>query len=118
MFKKSLKAYHQILDMNSDSIAFFDRGLPDTLCYMKMENIPVTEKYYETMKATMYNRKVIILPPSAEIYETDMERKQSWNEAILTYRKMKETYIELGYDVITVPLGSVESRCAFILKSV
>lgn len=118
MFKESLKAYHQIVDMHPDRIAFFDRGLPDTLCYMNMENIPVTEKCYDTIKATVYNKKVFILPPWEEIYETDTERKQSWDEAVFTYQKMKETYTALGYDVVTVPIGSVERRCAFILARV
>lgn len=75
MFKESLKAYNEIVDTNSDRIIFFDRGLPDTLCYMKMENIPVTEEFNKTIKDTIYNKKVFILPPWNKIYENDTERK-------------------------------------------
>lgn len=116
MFKESLQAYNQIFNVTCDKTVFFDRGLADTLCYMKMENIPITDDQIKTVKDTIYNRKVFILPPWAEIYETDMERKQSWEESVNTYRNMKETYINLGYDVITVPIGSVESRYDFVLN--
>jgi len=85
---------------------------------MKMENIPITDEQIKTVKDTIYNSKVFILPPWAEIYETDMERKQSWEEAVNTYRNMKDTYINLGYDVITVPIGSVESRYDFVLNHI
>ncbi len=118
MFKESLEAYHQIFNVSCNKTVFFDRGLVDTLCYMKMENIPVTDDQIKTVKDTVYNRKVFILPPWAEIYETDMERKQSWEEAVNTYCKMKDTYIDLGYDVITVPTGSVESRYNFVLNHI
>lgn len=118
MFKESLEAYHEILGTCSDRIIFFDRGLPDTLCYMNMENIPVSEEFNETIKNTIYNKKVFILPPWDKIYENDTERKQSWDEAVLTYDRMKETYMDLGYDAITVPIGTVEGRFDFILKHI
>ena len=34
-----------------------------------------------------YNKSIFILPPWQEIYETDNERKQDWEEAVLTFEK-------------------------------
>lgn len=51
-------------------------------------------------------------------YHTDSERKQSWNEALLTFAKMKETYTNYGYDLIEVPPDTVQSRAKFILEHI
>lgn len=118
MFRESLKAYHRALDKRSDPIVFFDRGLPDTLCYMKMENIPVSDTDHQTVRKTIYSSRVFMLPPWQKIYETDTERKQTWKESVDTYYRMRETYTELGYEIITVPTGDIGSRYAFIVKHI
>lgn len=118
MFSESLKAYYQASDKQSNRIVFFDRGLPDTLCYMKMENIPVSDADEQTVRETRYNNRVFMLPPWRKIYETDTERKQTWKEAVDTYYRMRETYTELGYEIITVPAGDIGSRYAFVIKHI
>lgn len=116
MFEASLESYQYINDRFSDDIVFFDRGLLDTICYMKMENISISEELDCLLNANPYNKKVFILPPWKEIYETDNERKQTWKEAVNTFGKMKQTYLEYGYEVIEVPKNTIESRCEFILS--
>lgn len=118
MLAASLETYQRTIDETSSNIVFFDRGILDTICYMKMENIPITEEMNNLVCAHTYNRKVFILPPWEEIYATDNERKQTWEEAVLTFDKMKQTYLEYGYEVIEVPKNSVECRCEFILRHI
>ena len=67
-------------------------------------------------KNNLYNQKVFILPPWQEIYHTDNDRKQTWEEATLTFRKMKEIYFNYGYEIIEVPKGSFQNRVNFILN--
>ena len=62
-----------------------------------------------------YNKSIFILPPWQEIYETDNERKQDWEEAVLTFEKMSETYKNYGYNIIEIPKISVRERANFIL---
>ncbi|PRD57157.1 AAA family ATPase [Sphingobacterium gobiense] len=116
MFDASVKTYEEIKSVDSQEPVYFDRGILDAVCYMHMENIPVSKETVEMVHKCAYNRNVFILPPWREIYETDSERKQSWKEALSTFDKMKETYLEYGYHVIEVPKVSVLERQRFIVE--
>lgn len=118
MFDESVKTYLRMSSNEETGISFFDRGIIDTFCYMDMENLPMTEEMNKTAYAYRYHRKVFILPPWKEIYENDSERKQSWEEAVFTFKKMKETYLKYGYEVIEVPKDNVGNRKKFILDSI
>lgn len=115
MIEASVETYQKINSNLQSEKVFFDRGILDTICYMNMENIPVSLEMEKLISTHPYSQKVFILPPWEEIYETDNERKQTWQEAIYTFDIMKQTYISYGYEVIEVLKGSIEDRCKFIL---
>jgi predicted ATPase len=114
MLSASLKSYKSI--QNAAEIHFFDRGILDTLCYADMINLEISAEMNEIAKNNLYNQKVFILPPWLEIYKTDNERKQTWEEAEFTFTKMKQTYIKYGYEIIEIPKDTVENRADFILE--
>lgn len=118
MFKASLKNYQTVINEVPDEKVFFDRGILDTICYMEMENLPISTELLAVVHSHPYNQKVFILPPWLDIYETDDERKQTWNEAVNTFDRMKQTYIRFGYQVIEVPKETVDRRCEFILNNI
>ncbi|MGJ1390395.1 AAA family ATPase [Sphingobacterium spiritivorum] len=115
MFEYSLRDFKYFNNQNHNQITLFDRGLPDTLCYLEMlgENIPV--QMDTAVRNYRYSPVVFILPAWKEIYEQDQERKQSWEEAEQTYYYMKQTYEKYGYRLIDVPKASLEERRIFIL---
>lgn len=116
MFEASLQSYNEmIVKKNSNNITFFDRGIIDSICYMKMENIPISTKIIKLTKQHSYNRNVFILPPWKEIYTTDSERKQNWKEAEFTFQEMKAVYLEYGYNTIEIPKTSINERIKFIV---
>lgn len=118
MLKASLETYHRVVSDEHSEIVFFDRGILDTVCYMNMENIPIAEELITLVKSCPYHSKVFMLPPWEGIYETDTERKQTWEEAIFTFEKMKETYLGYGYEIIEVPKANVEERCDFVRRNI
>jgi len=65
-----------------------------------------------------YHHRVFIAPPWPEIFALDAERKQSFEVARATYEAMIETYSGLGYDLIKLPLESVEKRMKFLLATI
>ena len=115
MLEQSVKDYKET---NADVITFFDRGIPDTLCYAKVLGKAITHEEDFAAKQYQYNTKVFLLPPWKEIYTTDSERKQDWNEAVQTYKLMKETYIEYGYEVIEVSKMNLKNRADLIIESI
>ncbi|QCW99712.1 ATP-binding protein [Aggregatimonas sangjinii] len=100
---------------NSDApIVFFDRGIPDVLAYMDY----FKQTYDEAFVAIAANHRydtVFLLPIWKEIYVSDSERFESYEEALAIHRHLKESYTALGYGVIEVPKATVENRIAFIL---
>lgn len=114
MLEGSVKSYTNHLENNE--ILFFDRGIPDTLCYSALIGNGISEAMHAYATMYRYNPKVFILPPWLEIYETDNERKQNWEEAEMTYHHLKATYEKYHYEVIDVPKTSVENRKRFVLE--
>ena len=97
-------------------ITFYDRSIIDSYGYSKLEQIPISDLLLEKCGELTYWRKVFIFPPWEEIYENDVERKQDFAEAIVTYHEMVSAYIKFGYDLIEVPKISVKERAQFIIS--
>lgn len=116
MYRAAIQRYEQVLHDLDSRDCFFDRGLLDTICYMRMQNIAISASILDQVANYRYAKSVFILPPWQEIYHTDEERKQDWKEAEFTFQQMKETYIAFGYDVIELPKTSVRERVTFILN--
>jgi len=118
MFEASLHSYEIVEQKQHLGTVFFDRGILDAICYMNMENIPISTTVNEIALSNPYASQAFILPPWKEIYQTDNERKQTWEEAMFTFEKMKETYINYGYQVIELPKTDVKTRREFIEKEI
>jgi predicted ATPase len=96
---------------------FFDRGIPDVLCYARLIGL----QQDETQRACdgyRYNRLVFIAPPWKEIYTMDAERKQTFTEAIETHRVMEQSYRDCAYEVVELPRVSAERRAKFVLREI
>lgn len=117
MLKASLESFESV-PLNSTDIYFFDRGILDTVCYVRLIGNTVSAEMEQIAGTHLYNRKVFTLPPWQEIYQTDNERKQTWEEAIETFVRMKETYLDYGYELIEVPIDLVENRVKFVLDNI
>lgn len=113
---------HSVRDFLSqlqcDKPVFFDRGIPDLIGYSYLIGEPVPLVYWEMTKTLRYNPTVFIAPPWAAIYEHDVLRKQDFQEAQDTYQAIKKGYLESGYQLIELPLLSVEERLAFIIQNI
>lgn len=100
-----------------DSIVFLDRGIPDVLAYMNFIGDDYPEKFINLCKENVYHQ-VFILAPWQEIYISDDERYENFEQAIKIHEHLVSTYIRFGYNLIDVPFGSVNKRANFILKSI
>lgn len=117
MLEASLEDYNSVPSKSLD-IYFFDRGILDAICYATMIGMSISTEMDNLGKNNLYNQKVFILPPWQEIYHIDNERKQTWEEAALTFGIMKETYLNYNYEIIEVPIDTIENRVNFILNNI
>jgi len=96
---------------------FFDRGIPDVLCYARL--IGMGEQAIRAACAKYkYNQLVFIAPPWQEIYTVDEERKQTFAEAVETCRLMQRSYQDCGYAPIDLPRVAVEDRAEFVMRRI
>jgi len=115
VFEQRLAQHNQIL---SNSIHFFDRGIVDVLAYMKKDNLLIPAHYIEAAAAHHYNQLVFLTPPWKEIYLKDEERKEDFENAQLVHQVIEQTYNQLGYQTINIPMTHVEARVDFILENI
>lgn len=96
-------------------IVFLDRGIPDVLAYMDYikDDYPII--FNNTCKEHTYSN-VFILAPWQEIYRSDNERYETFDQAVLIHDHLVNTYTEYGYELYDVPFDSIEKRVEFILS--
>ena len=108
-FQNATKEPHEIV--------FIDRGIPDVLAYMHY----IGDSYPATFDAACREHtysKIFILPPWEEIYISDAERYENFEQAKLIYNHLTETYQNYGYKLIEVPKDTVDNRILFILDEI
>lgn len=97
-----------------DEIIFFDRGIADVLGYMDYFKQPYDDIFIKPCEENKYT-KIIILPPWKDIYISDDERFESYEEAVEIHFALENIYKKLGYEVIDLPFGAVNERTDYIL---
>jgi len=113
MLSRSIDSFIQHSTIKN--LLFFDRGIPDTYGYEVLIGLKTSDHLKEAVAKYRYNPTVFLLPPWKEIYETDGERKQDFNEAVETHKVMQHVYKESEYNTVDVPCLPVQERAGFIL---
>ena len=66
------------------SLVFLDRGIPEVLAYLDRGNTPYPNHFTKACEDNQYDR-VFIFPPWEEIYTSDNERYEDYQEALKIY---------------------------------
>src|SRR5579864_6196492 len=114
MFDRSVDSYKAAAKIKNSTI-FFDRGIPDSITYAKIIGFEKTEAMEHEASHYRYNQTIFFLSPWRDIYTIDDERKQSWEEAVVSSELNAEIYRRFNYSLINVPNGPPEKRAEFIL---
>ena len=96
------------------SHVFLDRGLPDVLAYMQYKKTEYPNYFHEACKTNLYDQ-IFVLAPWQDIFESDSERYENFEQANAIHGYLLETYKNFGYQLIDVPFGSIKIRTDFIL---
>jgi predicted ATPase len=114
MLERSIASYRE--HAATALTTFFDRGIPDTFCYARLIGSSLEDEIFAACQRYRYAERVFLAPPWREIYATDSERKQSYDEAETTYHLMVEAYEDCGYEVMEIPRGAPARRADFIVS--
>lgn len=94
MLERSIDLYQKHAQWASTT--FFDQGIPDTLCCARLVGLSFEDEILEACRKYRNSRRVFLAPPWQEIYATDEERKQPYDEAVRTYALMVKAYETVG----------------------
>lgn len=124
-WNNTLEFSHQVFLETSDLLnslngdfCFFDRSIVDLIAYMDISKIDRNEKYIDAINQSPYSRNVFFLPFWDEIYTTDDQRRESKEEARLIEKNLRLVYKELGFQIIDVPISTIDVRLDFIINKV
>jgi predicted ATPase len=94
-------------------VVFFDRGIPDVLAYMDYFDQEYGPEFIDALESHRYD-SIFLLPMWQEIYTSDSERFERYEEALEIHKLLHQTYTRFGYRVVEVPKDTIERRVAFI----
>lgn len=104
-------------EKSTSDVVFFDRGIPDVYAYMDYLGSDYPPIFKEKCNQYLYT-KVFMCAPWQEIYVSDNERYETYEQSVKITTFLKKAYKEVGYDIIMIPFGTVEERCDFILDTI
>ncbi len=113
LLNKRISQYNAIED-SMTPFAFYDRGVHDIISYLNYKEVNYPTYFYETCKQHLYDF-VFILPPWKEIYITDNERYESFQEAKKIHFHLNQCYKEFNYSPVEIPKISIDNRLKFML---
>lgn len=105
------------VDKSKNELVFFDRGIPDVHAYMNYLGVDYPDIYIKKSKKYEYDL-IFLMPPWEEIYTTDKERYESFEQSLAIYNHLRNAYENIGYQVVEIPIGSINQRIDFILTTI
>lgn len=108
--------YRSVEKMN-EKVVFFDRGIPDVHSYMNCFGQSYDKAFEQVAYDFRYDR-ILLMPPWREIYTTDAERFETYDESERIFKALEQTYQDFDYKTILIPKSSVAERTDFILDSI
>ncbi len=114
LLKGRMQQYRESESLDAEMV-FFDRGLPDIFAYMNYIGQDYPDKFVQVCKNHRYDF-VFLMPPWEEIYITDNERYESFEQALAIHNHLMKAYESLEYSVVLVPAAPVEERADFVLN--
>ena len=94
-------------------INFYDRTNLDAYAYLLKGEAQLTEEWSKELEQMSFDA-VFFLPVWPEIHSLDKQRMETLEDCIEVDGYLKLAYREKGYDLIEVPMVSIEERVAFI----
>ncbi|UNY97784.1 ATP-binding protein [Zhouia spongiae] len=95
---------------------FLDRGIPDVVAYLDYANQTYPPYFTRACEQHTYD-KIFLLPPWEDIYISDNERYENFEQAVLIHDHLEAAYKRYGYHLVEVPTGTVDLRADFIEKN-
>ncbi|WP_452598296.1 AAA family ATPase, partial [Pontimicrobium sp. MEBiC01747] len=91
--------------------------IPDIVAYMDYIGDTYPDTFVKPCKEYKYDY-VFILGPWQEIFTSDNERYENFEQAVEIHEHLLKTYKKYNYELRDVPFGSIETRADHIINVV
>lgn len=95
------------------NLMFFDRGLPDGIVFLNRCN---SDPMYVIEECRKKRYRAVFLLDMLPFYVQDYARIESLETSKEIHEQIRKCYLNLGYDVIRVPVAPISERAIFILN--
>ncbi|MCX7548565.1 ATP-binding protein [Xanthomarina sp. F1114] len=110
-----VQQYKTALNLEN-KLVFLDRGVPDVLAYMDFAEETYPEEFISACKSCKYTQ-VYVLEPWQEIFISDSERYENFDQAVEIHEQLLNTYKKYHYNLINIPFDTVENRVDYLLET-
>jgi predicted ATPase len=96
-------------------LSVYDRGFPDIAGFLELEGLPVPAILDRICYENRYSGPIFRAVPWLEIYATDAERTQDWDQALASDEAVTSAWKRYGYELVDLPQTSVTQRADFVM---
>lgn len=100
--------------LNTDVLTFFDRGMHDSLAYLRHYESALSDKLHTAVEDSTY-RKVFLLE-QLPAYEKDYARIEDADFPAQITQQLKKAYAEYAMSPVWVPVMPIKERLQFVLN--
>jgi predicted ATPase len=108
---------NQFNKIQENEITFYDRGVHDTLAYLKFIKVNIRDELINKCKKIKYNM-VFVLSPWKKIYQQDDCRYESFEESIKIFNEIIKIYEYFEMNTIILKQGTIDYRVDKILSHI
>jgi len=98
-----------------NSVNFFDRALPELIGWARFAGIE-EGAYAPVVKEHPYEKSVFFLTPDAKTYVQNDDRPYSFEESMTIATRLREGYVDFGYQIVEVDFDEPRRMAASILR--
>lgn len=114
MLDADLAAWHAA----DSGLCLYDRGFPDVAGFLEAEGLPVPAILDRICYENRYCGPIFRAVPWLEIYATDAERTQDWDQAVASDEAVTSAWKRYGYELVDLPQVPVNQRADFVMRRV
>jgi len=115
VLQQRISFYNSVPDK---SMAFADRGIPDQLAFARYKGFRVPDVLTECAANYRYAPLVFVTPPWHGIFANDNIRTETFTEAVQIHQIVLETYSDLKYQIIELPLFPIKQRIDYLFQTI
>lgn len=97
----------------TDKPVLFDRSIIDAARALIRQGVD-DNSVHSAISRYRYAPTVFLVPPWPELFVTDAERKNAYDDAVAEYEDLLAAYANYGYDVVIIPKDSIAARADFL----